>query len=139
LPDLCWSKLYDRFELDKSFVSTTFSFFLTGNRFSTMSTSSPEINALLTNLGVSQRKRGEVSDDSFGPGSLVDVPMPEVSTVLNDGTSPSSSLLGVQTVFEDARRGDSPMDGPDMVRTELGSEPSRTSTLSKSVKIYQTD
>jgi hypothetical protein len=74
--------------------ATTFSFC-----FSTMSTSSPEINALLATLGVSQRGPGGLDDDLSGPGSLVDVPMPEVSAVLNDGTSHSSSLLEVQTVF----------------------------------------
>jgi hypothetical protein len=46
---------------------------------------------------------------------LVDVPLSEISAVLNDGMSHSSSLLGVQTVFEDARRGDSPMDGSDAI------------------------
>jgi hypothetical protein len=78
-----------------------------------MSTSSPQINALLANLGVSSRQReqgglgGEANEElSSGPGSLVqDVPMTEVSAVLNDGTSRSSSLLGVRTVFEDARGG----------------------------------
>jgi hypothetical protein len=80
-----------------------------------MRTSSPEINALLANLGVGQRVQGGLEDISSGPGSLVDVPMPEVSTLLNNGTSQSSSLLGVRTVFEGAPRGDSPMDGPDAI------------------------
>jgi hypothetical protein len=77
-----------------------------------MSTSSPEINAMLANLGVSSRQRvrgGEEEDLSSGPGSLVlvqDVTMTEVRAVLNEGTlSRSSSVLGVQIVFEDARGG----------------------------------
>jgi hypothetical protein len=64
-----------------------------------MSTSSPEINALLANLGVGQRGRGGVGamdEESSGPGSLVDVPMTEVSAILNNGTSfrLSSKMLG---------------------------------------------
>jgi hypothetical protein len=54
-----------------------------------------------------------MDEKSSGPGSLVDVPKTEVSAILNNGTSQSSSLLGVQTVFEDARRGGSPMEGSD--------------------------
>jgi hypothetical protein len=69
-----------------------------------MSTSSPEINALLATLGVAegQRRQGSVGSRSR------DVPMTEVSAVLKNGTSDTYSLLGrAQTVFVGGRGEDS--------------------------------
>jgi hypothetical protein len=73
-----------------------------------MSTSSPEINALLATLGVSGSQRDHRGCEAVSGPRPRDLPMTEVSAVLNDGTSDTSSLLGrAQTVFVDARGEDS--------------------------------